>query len=239
MALAADLLADPARQPVFFHCVAGHHRTSLAHAAYLIRHEGYTAEQAWRAIASLSWARPDSPVDRNDRFLIEEFARIQRSLSPPYGQGVWEVRHGSWSREAGQTTVAALGMALPLAYIGWNQLTFNFAIPQPGRLYRSGQMHPGILAHTLRKHGIRTVVNLRGPNHREAWYRDELAATLAAGATQVDIPLSSCVWMSRIQLKTLIQVLDTCEYPCASALLVGFGADRAGLGRVRAAASGT
>ncbi len=102
MALAADLLADPARQPVFFHCVAGHHRTSLAHAAYLIRHEGFTAEQAWRAIASLSWARPDSPVDRNDRFLIEEFARIQRSLSPAYGQGVWEVRNGSWSREAGQ-----------------------------------------------------------------------------------------------------------------------------------------
>ena len=38
MAEAADLLADPDRQPVFFHCVAGHHRTSLAHAAYLIRH---------------------------------------------------------------------------------------------------------------------------------------------------------------------------------------------------------
>ena len=42
MAESADLLADPARQPVFFHCVAGHHRTSLAHAAYLIRHAGYT-----------------------------------------------------------------------------------------------------------------------------------------------------------------------------------------------------
>ena len=40
LALAADLLADPANQPVFFHCVAGHHRTSLAHAAYLIRHRG-------------------------------------------------------------------------------------------------------------------------------------------------------------------------------------------------------
>jgi protein tyrosine phosphatase (PTP) superfamily phosphohydrolase (DUF442 family) len=102
MALAADLLADPARQPVFFHCVAGHHRTSLAHAAYLIRHEGYTADQAWRAISSLSWARPDSLVDRNDRFLIEEFARIQRSLSPAQGQGVWEVRDGSWPHEAAQ-----------------------------------------------------------------------------------------------------------------------------------------
>ena len=124
-------------------------------------------------------------------------------------------------------TVAALGMALPLAYIGWNQLTFNFAIPQPGRLYRSGQMHPGILRGTLRKHGIRTVVNLRGPNHREAWYRDELAATLAAGATQVDIPLSSCVWMSRIQLKSLIEVLDTCEYPAL--VHCSWGSERTGL----------
>ena len=40
MVEAADLLADPQRQPVFFHCVAGHHRTSQAHAAYLIRHCG-------------------------------------------------------------------------------------------------------------------------------------------------------------------------------------------------------
>ena len=43
MEQAADLLADPARQPVFFHCVAGHHRSNLAHAAYLIRHEGMSA----------------------------------------------------------------------------------------------------------------------------------------------------------------------------------------------------
>ncbi len=93
MALAADLLADPACQPVFFHCVAGHHRTSLAHAAYLIRHQGYTADQAWQAISHLHWARPDSVVDRNDRFLIEEFARVQRSLAPSREQGVWEIGH--------------------------------------------------------------------------------------------------------------------------------------------------
>ena len=96
MALAADLLADPAMQPVFFHCVAGHHRTSLAHAAYLIRHQGYTAEQAWEAISSLPWSRPDSAVDRNDRFLIEEFARVQRSLAPSREQGVWEIGNGPW-----------------------------------------------------------------------------------------------------------------------------------------------
>lgn len=55
MCQAADLLADESRQPVFFHCVAGHHRTSLAHAAYLIRHEGRSGEAAWRAVAGLPW----------------------------------------------------------------------------------------------------------------------------------------------------------------------------------------
>ncbi|AMV39016.1 hypothetical protein VT85_16385 [Planctomyces sp. SH-PL62] len=98
MAIAADLLADPSRQPVFFHCVAGHHRTSLAHAAYLIRHEGYTAEQAWETVSSYSWARPEAVVDRNDQFLIEEFARVQATLSPEPGSGYWEVGSGKHAK---------------------------------------------------------------------------------------------------------------------------------------------
>ena len=55
MARAADLLADPSLQPVFFHCVAGHHRTSLAHAAYLIRYRGCSADAAWAAVAGMPW----------------------------------------------------------------------------------------------------------------------------------------------------------------------------------------
>jgi protein tyrosine phosphatase (PTP) superfamily phosphohydrolase (DUF442 family) len=100
MVIAADLLADPSRQPVFFHCVAGHHRTSLAHAAYLIRHEGYTAEQAWETVSGYSWARPDAPPDKNDRFLIEEFARIQAMIPPSPGDGYWEVGSGKHAQEA-------------------------------------------------------------------------------------------------------------------------------------------
>jgi hypothetical protein len=75
MAEAADLVADPRRQPVFFHCVAGHHRSSLVHAAYLIRHRGYTAREAWNVVAALPWARPGSAADAADRRLIEAFAR--------------------------------------------------------------------------------------------------------------------------------------------------------------------
>lgn len=77
MAEAADLLADPARQPVFFHCVAGHHRTSLVNAAYRIRHDGWTVPRAWREVMSFPWARPDA--DGDDRHLIEAFAAAQPS----------------------------------------------------------------------------------------------------------------------------------------------------------------
>ena len=77
MVEAADLLADPERQPIFFHCIAGHHRTSLAHAAYLIRHCGWAAESAWKEVAGLPWARPSAPADLDDKALIEAFARSQ------------------------------------------------------------------------------------------------------------------------------------------------------------------
>lgn len=93
MADAADLLADPARQPVYFHCVAGHHRTSLAHAAYLIRHDGYTGERAWEVVSRLPWARPGARSDEKDRALILEFARAQSSIHPNPLAGEPQVAH--------------------------------------------------------------------------------------------------------------------------------------------------
>ena len=61
MARAADLLADRRLRPILFHCIAGHHRTSLAHAAYRMRHEGWSPDRAWREVSSFPWARPDGP----------------------------------------------------------------------------------------------------------------------------------------------------------------------------------
>ena len=72
MAETADLIADPTNQPVFFHCVGGHHRSNLVHAAYLIRHKKLTAEEAWSVVSRLSWSRPT--LDAADRRRIEEFA---------------------------------------------------------------------------------------------------------------------------------------------------------------------
>jgi protein-tyrosine phosphatase len=72
MANAADLLADRQSQPIFFHCIAGHHRTSLALAAYRIRYEGWSADRAWNEVSSLPWARPSRDVF--DHRQIQEFA---------------------------------------------------------------------------------------------------------------------------------------------------------------------
>ncbi len=74
-------------------------------------------------------------------------------------------------------------------------------------------MTPGALARALDAHEIRTVLNLRGSHPESPWYRAERAATLAAGATQVDIALSSCEWMSRGQARALLEVLETAERP--------------------------
>ena len=75
---AADLLADPGSQPVFFHCVAGHHRSSQTHAAYLIRHRGWSAERRGRKSRRFPGRGPGAPADLDDQALIEAFARSQR-----------------------------------------------------------------------------------------------------------------------------------------------------------------
>jgi protein tyrosine phosphatase (PTP) superfamily phosphohydrolase (DUF442 family) len=80
MAEAADLVADPTNQPAFFHCVGGHHRSNLVHAAYLIRHRGASAADAWEVVSRLPWSRPAS--DGADRARIEEFAAKFGASSP-------------------------------------------------------------------------------------------------------------------------------------------------------------
>ena len=114
-----------------------------------------------------------------------------------------------------------------IVFVTWNQTNYNFAPVQPGRIYRSGQMPAGSLARALRINQIKTVLNLRGSNSQRSWYRDELTATLSEGATHIDIAMSSCLWMSRVQFRTLVDTLDTAEYP----ILVhcAWGSERTGL----------
>jgi Tyrosine phosphatase family len=131
-----------------------------------------------------------------------------------------------------RTAVWAIRLSLavvivPALYLAWDQANYNFGVVRPDHIYRSGQMPPQALARTITAHRIRTVLNLRGSNSVDSWYRDEVAATNQASATQIDIAMSSCVWMSREQLAAVIETLDSAEYP----LLIhcAWGSERTGL----------
>ncbi len=101
----------------------------------------------------------------------------------------------------------------------------NFGIVAPGRLYRSNHPTPWRLASLARRHGLRTVINLRGRcgNGSDALSRAEAARL---GLRFVDAALSSGRPPRREQVLVLAEALLGAPEPmlvhCKS------GADRAG-----------
>ena len=182
-------------------------------------------------MAGLPWARPVRRPIENDRALIEAFARSQRFLTSEPGRSRREVDDDD------EDTIAAdrpLDVRLELAssslpscsWRGTRRLTISARSSRAGSTVRARcRLRPWL--ERLREHRIKTVLNLRGSNLGDAWYRDEVAATNHAGATQVDVAMSSCVWMSRAQLRALIGRLMTAEYPML--IHCAWGSERTGL----------
>jgi len=101
----------------------------------------------------------------------------------------------------------------------------NFSVVVPGRLYRSNHPTPRRLAAQVRRHGIRTLINLRGRcgNGSDALSR---ARAGRLGVRFVDAPFSSGRVPTREQMMLLADAFRDAEEPilvhCKS------GADRAG-----------
>ncbi len=127
-----------------------------------------------------------------------------------------------WTVRILVATSLVLGLFIALRWT-----TGNFGTVEPDRIYRAAQLSPSSLARTIEQSHIKTVLNLRGANHDQAWYRQERQATLAAGATQVDFPMSSDQWLSIEQVRTLLEILDKSEYPIL--IHCEWGAERTGL----------
>src|SRR4051794_32745800 len=85
---------------------------------------------------------------------------------------------------------AGLALLVVLAGEGLRVLVGpNFHAIVPHRCYRSGQPTADALEGMVRALGVRTVVNLRGPNDKADWYREEHDAARRLGVTVVDVPL--------------------------------------------------
>jgi protein tyrosine phosphatase (PTP) superfamily phosphohydrolase (DUF442 family) len=61
---------------------------------------------------------------------------------------------------------------------------------QDGALYRSGQLSATHLERTVKENGIRTVINLRGPDPDRRWYQEQQEVCQRQGVRQVDIALA-------------------------------------------------
>ncbi len=97
----------------------------------------------------------------------------------------------------------------------------------PGDLYRSAQLSPKQFREAIQKNKIQAVLNLRGGNSDELWYRQEREAAKHENIRYYDLPMHSYVMPTKAQLLALVQVLLTSPKP----LLVHCegGADRTGL----------
>lgn len=118
-------------------------------------------------------------------------------------------------------TVAAIAIAFhrPL-FLG------NFAAVDPGRVYRSAQPGSG-LAETIRKLGLRSVINLRGGSPYDAFYRHEVEVAERLGVEFYDLPLSATKRPTRREFMLAIAALETCRYPAL--IHCKWGSDRTGM----------
>lgn len=105
-------------------------------------------------------------------------------------------------------------------------LVDNFHEISAGRAYRSGQLSEANLRSVLTNRGIRTVINLRGANPGEDWYRGEVRACADSGVKMIDVRMSAGKLPPREELLKLFDAFASAPEPllmhCES------GADRSG-----------
>lgn len=97
----------------------------------------------------------------------------------------------------------------------------------PGHLYRSGQLSGTQLHDYAAEHGIKAVLNLRGPNPGKPWYDEEIRASQADHLVHIDYAISARRDLTPAQMDDLVKILHDAPKP----LLVhcNAGADRTGL----------
>jgi protein tyrosine phosphatase (PTP) superfamily phosphohydrolase (DUF442 family) len=127
--------------------------------------------------------------------------------------------------------IAAISVGLSAAsigaYCGVVVYRGNFHAVEAGVLYRSAQPDREDLATAAREHGIKSVLNLRGPNPGSPWYDEEIAASRDLGLAHYNYPISAHRLVTRRQLSEILDIIREAPKPllvhCMS------GADRAGL----------
>jgi protein tyrosine/serine phosphatase len=126
--------------------------------------------------------------------------------------------------------ILLIPIALLLAYgvycLGLS-LSGNYHTVIAGELYRSAQPTAQDLEKAVARDGIRSVLNLRGPNAGSDWYEEEMATSKRLNLAHYDMGLKASREITKEQAQQLITLMRDSPKP----LLVHCkqGSDRSGL----------
>ena len=112
---------------------------------------------------------------------------------------------------------AAIGLLVGGSVIGAYFLILqsrgNFHEIIPGELYRSAQLSPEQLEAYVSTYKIKTVINLRGSNPDDAWYKNEMAVAAKLNLNHVDYPISRKYTINSKQAQELADIMRDAPKP--------------------------
>lgn len=129
------------------------------------------------------------------------------------------------AKRIGLTTIGTF--AFVGGYLGYVQLSGNFAPVIAGEVYRSAQPSPADLRQYVAHNGIRSIINLRGDNAGKPWYDEEIAVSKELGITHFNFGISARRELDQSKVEQLLSVMR--EAPKPVLIHCKAGADRTGL----------
>jgi protein tyrosine phosphatase (PTP) superfamily phosphohydrolase (DUF442 family) len=126
-----------------------------------------------------------------------------------------------------QRSIVVVVLLLAIISVAYWFLRDNVHAVTPGELYRSAQLSRSHFERFIRQKQIKTIINLRGYNPGDTWYKEELAASKATGVQHFNVRLSADLKPSISQLRYIVTLLQTAKKPIL--IHCQGGADRTGL----------
>jgi len=123
--------------------------------------------------------------------------------------------------------VVSVPIVFLIGHLGYNLFTDNVHTVIPGEIYRTAQLDHAGLTHYSKKFYLKTIINLRGNNPQDHWYRVEKQFATTHHINYYSSPFSAKNLPSKKQLRQLVKWLEFAPKPLA--FHCKSGADRTGM----------